>query len=60
MGQSRDYHLMDAQWKVNFRGRVNNLAGQYDPTNEKSDQNIVMAIDHISMKTGIHPKWKQV
>ena len=60
MAESRGYHLQDPQWQRNFRGRVNNLAGQYDATSEKADPNIVMIIDHIALRTRMVPKWEKL
>ena len=58
--ESKEYHLKDPRWQRNFRAKVNRLAKHYDPTSPKADTAVVMAIDHITIRTRHNPTWKQV
>lgn len=53
------YSLMDPRARRNLRRRVQRLARKIDPMLPETDARIVMILDHISLRTGINPRWKR-
>lgn len=59
LAEGREYHLKDAQWKVNFRTRVRRLALTICPKTDIDQAMATMCLDHIAIRTGISLVWKE-
>jgi len=59
----REYHLLDAKAKVNFRNKLRRLAKKINPRQTMTDTDLaatVMYLDHTSLRTGITITYKEV